>query len=197
MNHLSNSVCLAQVCILFCIDIQRNLVCWHIVDYIHHFSQSTRRYLKERKTFLISVRVAKFWMNLLIHWFKGSKIPQFCLTDELFKGIINKFMNGLITIINQIKTFVDCRELLKPQKRDREIIQKSLIIPEQVFLSDWSLYPVLHRHSNDPAMLTHESLQPPFLTLHSSMSGKVFSVKFCANILFEKLSQIASWFIKI
>lgn len=26
-------------------------------------------------------------------------------------------MNGLITIINQIQTFVDCRELLKPQKK--------------------------------------------------------------------------------
>ena len=45
-------------------------------------------------------------------------------------------------------------------------------LPEQVFMSAWSLYPDRHRHSCEPGLLRQNWLQPPFLTLHSFTSER-------------------------
>ena len=53
---------------------------------------------------------------------------------------------------------------------DRLMWWKYWIIPAQVLKSFSSWYPLLHRHSKDPGLLTHDWLHPPFLTEHSSIS---------------------------
>ena len=48
-THLYSSFHPIAIDIQFYIDIHVIQVCWHIVDYIHHSSQSIRRCLKQNK----------------------------------------------------------------------------------------------------------------------------------------------------
>ena len=71
-----------------------------------------------------------------------------------------------------------------------------MLSPWHVLEFDSSLNPFLHRHSNEPGLLTHTWLHPPFLTEHSSMSEK-FSIDYtfhnschdCLKLIFVNCSS--------